>query len=411
MVPIAAICGFVLDGCGSGGGGGLVVKTVSEYGGTPIGGVKVQVGEQGWTTTGANGEARFAPAATPYTVRIHQRLETTVGGRSRQNDKVWQLVGQTANPLAVEVDGSLAQIYKSRLAGSVAGRSGAPNTRVLVLGSPVGPDRTFGSANGPLVWWEGGTRYDFTLRAVESDTNQPPAHYAGYAAGRVTVTDTTGLLGQGGNLTGVGLQLAPVAESSVAGRVALAEGLSAASLRSQVALRFSQSDWLELGEGSGQPATFQYTVPIVSGGELWVRFFASPTAPASTVAAFGFHHRKVALPSTGVSLDVPAPVSLTEPAEAATFGPATLFRWSAGPAGGKYSLDLSCGDWSEGAVTRNIHYRGIETTTPEVALPAIPDVVVPAGTSCSWAVDWIALSDPSSERRGSRSFERGVTAQ
>jgi hypothetical protein len=41
---------------------------VSEYGGTPIAGVLVQVGDQPWMTTDAAGQARFAMAAAPFTV-------------------------------------------------------------------------------------------------------------------------------------------------------------------------------------------------------------------------------------------------------------------------------------------------------------------------------------------------------
>ena len=71
IVPV-----YVL-GCGNGSGRGLVVKTISEYGGTPIAGVTVQVGDQPWATTGPSGEARFVTVSRPYTVRIYQALRWT----------------------------------------------------------------------------------------------------------------------------------------------------------------------------------------------------------------------------------------------------------------------------------------------------------------------------------------------
>ncbi|HYR19998.1 MAG TPA: carboxypeptidase-like regulatory domain-containing protein [Myxococcales bacterium] len=409
-LPIAAICGCALAGCGN--GGGLVVRTVSEYGGTPIAGVKVQVGDQPWTTTGSNGEARFAPVAPPYTVRVYQALAfITLKGEARQRDKVWQLVGQTGNPLVLEVDGSLAQSYKAHVSGAVAGRSGAANTQVLVEGWKVAPDGTFGTSNGPVIWWEGSTSYDFVLRAVESDTEQPPAHYIGYAASRVRATDTTGFLGPGGNLSGVSLQLGPVAEARVSGQVTRAEAFAQGTLLSSILLRFGPYEWMGLGQGapSGQPAAFDYAVPRIDGAAPWLQFLAA--TGNSLDAAYGWHGREVGFSSTGLTFDIPAPVSLTDPVSGATFGPSTLFRWSAGPAGGKYSLELGCDDWNEGALTRNIHYRGVETTSTEVTLPAIPDVAVPTGATCRWSVAWIAPFNPALENRGSRSFERASIAR
>src|SRR3954468_603413 len=76
-------------------GDDLTIQTVSEYGGTPIAGVKVQVGDQPWMTTDASGKARFTAAMSPYTVRIHQAMVfTDLKGVAHQNDKVWQLVGR-----------------------------------------------------------------------------------------------------------------------------------------------------------------------------------------------------------------------------------------------------------------------------------------------------------------------------
>jgi hypothetical protein len=412
-LALAAICGLALVRCSSGGsgGGGLVVQTVSEYGGTPIAGVKVQVADQPWTATGASGEARFAQVKPPYAVRVHQSLTfSALDGQARRHDKVWQLIGQTGNPLVLRVDGSLAQSYKAHVSGTVTGRSGAANTQVLVEGWRAAPDGTFGTATGPVMWWEGSPSHDFLLRAFESDTGAPPAHYLGYAASRVTATDTSDLLGAGGNLGGVGLRLGPVAEARVSGQATRPEALAGGTWRSGVALQFGPSEWVGLGQGflSGQPAAFDYAVPQVGGAVPWLQFFAATSD--SPDAASGWHDREVASSSTGLIFDIPAPVALTGPADGASFDPSTLFRWSAGPAGGKYSLDLRCGDWAEGALMRNLHYRGVETASTDVTLPAIAGVAVPSGTPCTWSVAWIAPTDPIRESRGSRSAGRGLTA-
>jgi hypothetical protein len=415
-VSIAALCGLALAGCGS--SGDLVVRTVSEYGGTPIAGVKVQVGDQPWMTTGSNGEARVAAVAPPYTVRVYQPMTyTNFRGETKQHDKVWQLIGQTANPLVLDVDGTVALAYKAEITGTVEGRSGAANSQVRVVAHQGGAVRA--ASDGTFrtgTYWEGSTSYDFVLRAFESDTEEPPAHYTGYAASRVRVTDTTGYLGEGGSLSGVRLQLGPVAEARVSGQVTRAEALAQETLRSSMFLRFAEYDWAWLGPGraSGQPAAFDYTVPRIDGAETWLRFevWGAAAAPYPVNPLYAWHSRKVALPSTDVSFDIPPPVSLTEPADGATFGPSTTFRWSPGPPGGKYSLGMLCDpEWSEGALKRNIYYRDVETTSTEVMLPAIPGVAIPAGVTCAWSVMWIAPSDPATERRGSWSAGRAVTAQ
>lgn len=153
---------------------GLTIQTVSEYEGSPIAGVKVQVGDQPWMTTDASGRARFAAAMSPYTVRIHQpMIYTDSKGVPHQHDKVWRLVGRDKNPLVVQVDGSLAQIYKANISGTVAGRSTSPGPEVMVVAGtsfpfPVAGDGAFAFS----AWWEGGTTRDLDLRALET-SGQP----------------------------------------------------------------------------------------------------------------------------------------------------------------------------------------------------------------------------------------------
>src|SRR5436190_9402283 len=121
----------LLAGCG-GGDGSLVVRAVSELGGTPIAGVNVQVGDRGWATTGSNGEVRFAGVTAPYTAVVHQPMTREVFQGTYQHDAIWKLVGLTANPLVVHVDGRLAQKYRSQLFGTVVGRSGNVGTQVRI---------------------------------------------------------------------------------------------------------------------------------------------------------------------------------------------------------------------------------------------------------------------------------------
>jgi hypothetical protein len=173
----SAITSLALCGCGSG-EAALVVRTVSEYGGTPIAGVKVQVGDQPWVTTASNGEARFAGAAPPYAVRVHRPMTyTDYKGGAHQHDKVWQLIGQSGNPLILDVDGTVAQMYRATISGSIAGRSGSARAQARVW-TPT--DGGMGAADGTFqtqVLWEASPTYSFLLRALESDAAAPPAHY------------------------------------------------------------------------------------------------------------------------------------------------------------------------------------------------------------------------------------------
>ena len=402
----------ILGSAGCAGDGGLIVRTVSEYGGTPIAGAEVQVGDQGWITTGSNGEARFAATAAPYTVLIHQPMKFTDShGVAHQNDKIWRLLGQTANPLVVEVDGSLAQIYKSSVSGTVTGRSGEPNTVVRIGGTLAAADGTFSDPSG--IWWEGGPTYELDLRALETDAASPPGRYLRFASRRVTATDPTGFLGSGGNLSGVTLQLAPVSEARVSGQVSAADAFAQAELRSSLSLRFGRYDLYGVGAGtvSGRPAQFDYPVPRVDGGQPWITFSAIAAAGGAHHPAFAGHQRGVTAPASGLSFDLPGPASLLEPAEGAAIGPSTIFRWSPVLPGGKYLLDMECDEWTDGAVTHGIHYRGVESAGTEASLPAIPGVSIPPGTACRWSTVWVAAGDRAVENRYSWSADRGAVIQ
>lgn len=404
---------LALAGC-TGSGGGLVIQTVSEYEGSPIAGVKVQVGDQPWTTTDAGGRARFAAVTSPYTVRIHQPMTFTDSkGVPHQHDKVWHLVGRDQNPLVVQVDGSLAQIYKANISGTIAGRSASPGSEVVVVAGtsfpfPVAGDGTF---DLPSVSWEGGTARDLDLRALET-SGQPPLHYTRYGATRVHVVDTTGFLGAGGNLGGVTVQLNPVSEARVSGQVALPDELAQSNLSAAIWLRYNEYESISVSPGapSGQPASFDYALPVIDGAAPWIQFAATSPTGNSYGNAYAWQARKVSLPSSGVAFDLPTPPTLTEPADGSGIGPATVFRWSAVAPGGTYTLDVSCDEWTAGILRKGVHYRGIETTGTEASLPVIPDVAVPAGTPCSWSVGWNAATDPATEIRYSWSEGRAATA-
>lgn len=199
----------------------------------------------------------------------------------------------------------------------------------------------------------------------------------------------------------------------MSGQVLLPDALAQATLSAGIRLRYNEYESISAREGapSGQPASFDYALPLIDGAAPWIQFIATSTAGNPDYGrAYALHARKVSLPSSGVAFDLPAPPTLTEPADGSGIGLATVFRWSAVAPGGIYVLDVTCDEWTAGTVRKGIHYRGIETTGTEVSLPVIPDVAVPAGTPCRWSVGRNAATDPATGIRYSWSEERTATA-
>lgn len=382
----------------------LVVRTVSEYSGLPMQDVRVQVDDQAWVTTDAEGKARFAAVTGSFTVRIHQSFSAE-GGAYRA-DKVWELRGRSGADVVVMVDGTPAPHHEGIVSGTVSGRSGSASSAVWVWisggarGNGHGGEvlaRSDGTFDLPVAW-EGAPAATLTLRAVESDGASPPGDYLGFGATVVTLSDT----GIGASVSGVTLPLQPVTEATVTGTVSTPVILSGAPSSSAVLAVFGEFDHRRLGTGPSPPSTFSLAVPQITGAAPWVGFIAG-TAPASQ------HARRVELSSSAVAFSLPDPVELLEPADAASIGPATTFRWGAGPAGGTYALVVYC-SWSDGGVTRSVGFRGIETGSTSAALPAIPGLTMAAGAACDWQVFWRATADPALESRWSSSAKRHGTS-
>src|SRR5689334_25405672 len=58
--------------CSAGEGPHVTIRTVSNYSGRPMAGIQVQVGQQAWRTTDADGKAAFDGVQEPFEVRVHQ---------------------------------------------------------------------------------------------------------------------------------------------------------------------------------------------------------------------------------------------------------------------------------------------------------------------------------------------------
>jgi hypothetical protein len=363
----------------------VLIRTVSEHGGTPISGVRVQVNDENWQSTGDDGFVAFDGVEPPYDVRVFQTIETD----SHRFDDVWALTAQTSRRLTIPVDGSAVPTYHhASITGRVTGLSGSADSQVVVFAhtAPYGGARRLAAADGsfelPSVDWEGPTSQPFTLQAFETDGADPPTHYIGHATASIVVADPDG---SGGAVSGAELALVPIDEAHVTGTVTMPENL-ASGLYPSIELEFGNGSTILLdGDASTRPGSFDFAVPVVDGTRPRIGFLArsggeQPFGPSS------YFERRLTLPADNVDFDLPAPVELLEPGEGAEIGAETLFRWSAVPGDPMYGLHVLC-EWDEASIQRQVNYRIIQTAETAARLPVIAELSMMDAT-CYWSVAW-----------------------
>lgn len=391
------IAAALATGACSDGGGRLVVRTVSDRTGAPVAGVRVQVEGQPWATTGADGKASFAAVPGPFTVRLHQISHVEGPPSSQRSDSVVVLRGHTRSEIVVELSGAgPTHWHYAQASGSVAGRAGPPSTTVVRVGFT--PFRhwstwTVAAEDGSFdmgVGWRGDpseTAATLVLSAWESDAASPPGHYYGFGrSAGLSFLD-------GGVITGVPLSLDLVAEGTVEGAVSLPAALASAPVHAELWLAFGRYEQLEVGEQDIAPGSFAFVVPSVGEAEAWIGVWADGLA---------WHHRRVTVPSSGLAFAPPAPPELLEPAEGATIGDTTVFRWSPVAPGGSSSLYVTC-NWTDAVAGYSIVVYRVEAEGNEAPLPAIPGVAVAPGAACWVVVRWCTAADPAVEERCSES--------
>jgi hypothetical protein len=391
--PLLIAAALVAGACSNSDPGPIVVRTVADRTGVPVGGVQVQVEAQPWATTGADGKANFAAVPRPFTVRVHQSPRS-------DSHSVFVLRGRTASEVVAEVVGNpngFSSFRRARVSGIVAGRSGSPSARVKVsVGQRNGDYGTVAAADGSFDFdalWQGDAAAKVFVRASESDGASPPGHYYGFGSASVSVVD-------GGETVGVPLRLEPVVEGLVSGTASLPAALATPRrVDAFLWLAFDRYQQFQLQSSPVTPESFAVVVPSVPGAEALLRIHAVGGGVQS------WHQRRVAAPSSGVGFSLPAPAELLEPAAGAAVGSATVFRWSRGEPGGSSTFFLGC-EWAQtGSVSYLIETEGVEATRPE-----IPGVAVPPGATCRWAVFWCAAAAPAMEERCAWSMERAATS-
>lgn len=389
LIVIAAA--LAIAACSNGDGDGpMVVHTVSDMTGAPVAGVRVQVEDQPWVTTGADGTATFEAVSGPFTVRIHQ-------SHSENSTSIFALRRRTGSEVIAEVSSGPSMFLGAQVSGTVAGRSGPPSNSVLRVGvAPVRGWSTWSEIDDydsfdvdvPFRGASFESSATLVLHAWESDGASPPGHYYGFG-------DSASLsLLYGDVITGVPLYLNPVTEGTVEGVLSLPAALASEKALVNLDLDFSRYEQLTLAQQEITPGSFAFVVPSVGGAEAWIR-----------VRAFGssaWHHRRVVVPSSGLAFAPPAEPELLEPAtEGAAIGDATVFRWSPVEPGGSAKLYVTC-NWSDPVSGYSINSYEIEAEGNEAILPNLPDVAVAPGAECSVVVHWCVATDPAVEERCSQ---------
>jgi hypothetical protein len=377
----------------AGDGGRLVVQAVSEQTGEPRAGVRVQVDEQAWATTDAEGKAWFDPVAGRFTVR----LATSYPAPAGEAHEARVVRGRSGREVVVEI-GSPAGVgdwHHARASGTVAGRSGAASGSVVHVGftpfrdwsasTVAGDDGAFEMDLG----WKGpsdASSASLSLYAWESDGTDPPGRYHGFArSGRLALVERETVT--------VPLTLGPVTQHTVEGDVSLPG--AAAGVSTVLWLAMSPYEQLRLaGSETVGAGSFAWVVPTVADGQTWIGVWNGAR----------WHHRRVDGGARGrLAFAPPASPELLEPAAGATVAPATVFRWTAPAAGGAATLLLDC----RSGATSYFRYL-VDAEGVEAALPASPGFEVPAGATCEWAVKWCADSDRAVEERCAWSSGRDV---
>lgn len=347
----------------------------------------------------------FEAVEPPYDVRVYQSNVGPVTGN--RYDDVWALRDQTDAHLVLEVDGSYVDSSREvMITGQLTGLVGEPGTGTIPAAQ----------ANGDFELayvWDGLSPHTFTLRAFEVDDTELPTQYFGYGARALTVeAPLVTESGSPGQLSDVTIELSPVAEERVTGQIDAPADLASAESAALLSLVFAD-DVHALGHATLPPSSmdFDFVFPDISGAEarisVWKVGDATPTPEGLyRTGASSYAVADVALPSTGLQLQFPAPVELLEPAADAAIDEGAVFRWNGAPEPGRYSLAMQCVGTDDGQEV-HVNYRTIHGRATEATLPEITDLVMAPGMVCEWSVAW----EPDGVSGRSLSSSRGLTIE
>src|SRR5438270_401118 len=394
----------------------IVVRTVSDRTGLGMAGIRVQVADQPWAMTDADGKATFTAVSGMFTVRVHQSPNFATSApypcaNGACLEEIFVVEGLSGSQVVVEVDGNFGLLspphlppwYDADVSGSAVGWTQPTSASTWVQISYSGtwlPSQVASDGSFDLSFPFQAPATSVALRAYEGEPNSPYQLTRLFAFGSATVPVV-----KGGHTTGVSVSLRPVVMGTAEGTASLAAPLAGAEVRGWCSIGFGgyEPAAVFFAGTTVAPAAFSLPAASVPGGETSVTLFTTLGGGRGSAR----QRRSVSVPATGVAFQLPAPAELLEPAEAAFIDGTTFFRWNASETGGTSTLGLGC-DWTADSVLHSVGYS-VSTTGSQATVPAIPGVAVPADASCSWAVNWHATT--SAGERSSSSAGRTATAR
>lgn len=360
------------------------VRTVSEYNATiPIGGIHVQLDDQPWVVTDDSGEVVLEPAEEgTHTVRVLQQTVYDPGVTERRvvSDDVWQFVEVERGEFVVLVDGSEVDQHPCTLEGTTSGAEGAQSVSIRLANSGSGS-----AMDGAFEFMTEATPDPVAIFGLAVfDAGSPDERFRyGWAAVDIKRS------GDSCGASGITLELAPVPATHLHGRIRLPAEYSQQDFDVEVGVQVAEGDqgvffYLASEYGDGPEITFDTYVPAIG-----TPFVGGGSKRACTEGRAEFIDDcvpRVAMrldvedPSQELVIDLPAPRTMSAPGSEVAIG--TEFQWDAGPTEGTYSLQGQCLYRVEG-YSHVINLRGLETTTPRVALFDAPGLVLEAGMECA----------------------------
>ena len=340
--------------------------------------VRVQVDDQPWVTTDANGEARFSGVQAPYTVRIHQTEASRINPTRLFHD-VWVLIDQTTDRVEFQADGTSTS-RGCRVAAQVRNRS---SEAASLEGGGLLPDAQ--DVLPYLVSWSGEDTFLESLVAYEvvRDSAGAPTSYPRFAVETAVFRDAQrDTFDDECEPATVSVDLEPVDN-------VVAEGLietPSAMTDPDVLMVTSLDRRLNLNSFNPAETTrYRAAVPRISGAETWVGAFAIEDQALSQQT------RRVtgASGTTTVDFGLPDLVPVLLPTEGSTVSAATPITWTPATGPGRYEVQVIAqfGDvMDDDSFVAN--YRQIQTNTTEVIIPSLPELSLPAGTLIEAKVIW-----------------------
>jgi hypothetical protein len=344
----------------------------------PISGATVAIGAQ-HTTTDGTGAFSIPGVTAPYDAVVivpvpSHNAAIVFKGLTRADPKL----------IALPVSGGLPN--SGTVSGSVSGGDALPaasDKTVVAWGSPETTATSSPFVSNPWsigLEWAGPAATTGNVHALQwTPTTGIPTSYKGHGvASGVAVAN-------GGSTTGVSIAMTAPAASTIGGSVTVPAGVTLGSK----GLAIDFADGAAFGVGTDATAATSFNYPVPSG----ISSTASVTASGSSTGALSITQvRGIAAGSTGTTVGVLAPAVQSTPVVNATgVTTSTDFTWSQ-LAGALHFVLITTS-----SANAPVYYLVTTGSTGRIPDLSSLGVVLPAGTSYSWAIlavgPWSSVDD------------------